>query len=140
MPNNTQAVQTASDAFGRGDIPAVLDLCAGNVEVTFTGDPSILPFAGKWKGKDRVAEYFRTLGETLDVLKWEPRNIVASGNRVVAFYAVSARVKATGKTLADSPVALDFTAENGKVTGWQVYSDTAAMEKAFTGTSSTASV
>jgi hypothetical protein len=42
--------------------------------------------------------------------------------------------KATGKTLINTPSALNFPIENGKLAGWQVYIDTVATEKAFTAT------
>jgi hypothetical protein len=41
------------------------------------------------------------------------------------------RAKVTGQTITGTDWALDFTAGSGRVTGWQVYVDTAAMEKAY---------
>jgi len=131
MPTNTELVQAALDAFGRGDIAALLELCSDGVNVTFFGDSSVIPYAGRWEGKNRVAEYFRIIGETIDVLGWNRQYTVGDANHVAAFYTGSLRVKASGKMINDTHLALDFTAENGKVTGWQVYSDTAALEKAL---------
>jgi hypothetical protein len=59
---------------------------------------------------------------------------MGSGDRVPAFGAMDLRVKATGKTMINTPWALNFPMENGKLAGWQVYIDTAATEKAFTAT------
>jgi uncharacterized protein len=138
MPTNAEIVQALLDAFGRGDIPGILNLCTEDVEVLFRGDPTTIPFAGNWKGKAKVAEYFRTIGETLDLLKFEPRRSVASGDRVAAFGAMDVRGKATGKTAIGSDWAADFRVQNGKITGWQVYIDTAAWEEALSGTRKTA--
>jgi uncharacterized protein len=135
MPTNTEIVQACLEAFGRGDITVILDTCTENVEAIFPGDPSIIPYAGQWKGKSRVAEYFRIIGETVDVLKWKTQHIVGSGDRVAAFGTMDQRVKATGKTTIDMHWALNFTVGNGKLTGWQAYIDTAVAEKAFRATS-----
>ena len=115
MPTNTEIVKGCSDAFGRGDIPAILDACAENTEVIFPGDPSIIPYAGRWKGKAGVAEYFRAIGESVDVLKWNLQHNVSSGDRVASFGTMDLRVKATGKTITDTHWALDFTVRNAKL-------------------------
>jgi ketosteroid isomerase-like protein len=119
------------EAFGRGDIATILDACT---EVIFPGERSIIPYAGEWKGKSRVADYFRVIGETVEVLKWKPQHVLGSGDRVAAFGVMDLYVKATGKTLINTPWALNFPLENGKLAGWQRYIDTAATEKAFTAT------
>lgn len=131
MPTNLAIVQAGLDAFSRGDIPAVLDMCSDNVDVVFTG-PSTIPFAGRWTGKARVTEYFQRIGDSVDVTKWQPTHHVATGDRVASFGLMSLRAKATGKTVVDSPWALDLTVGNGTITAWQVYLDTAATEKALT--------
>jgi uncharacterized protein len=136
MPTSVEIVQAAVEAFGRGEIPAILNACTDDVAVVLYGDPSVIPFAGEWPGKSRVSDYFRVIGETTDVLRWVPQQYVASGNHVVVRGIMDARVKATGKALTNTHWAIHFTAENGKITGWQAYVDTAAVEKAFTASSS----
>lgn len=130
MPTNIEIVQAGLDAFGHGDISAVLNMCSDNVDVVFAG-PSTIPFAGRWTGKARVSEYFQHIGESVDVTKWQPTHHVVNGDRVASFGIMSLRAKATGKTVVDTPWALDFTVGNGKITRWQVYADTAATEKAL---------
>jgi hypothetical protein len=57
---------------------------------------------------------------------------------VAAFYIMDVRIKTTGKTVADSRIALDYTVHEGRLTGCRVYIDTAAVEKAFLATSKAA--
>ncbi|HYU45278.1 MAG TPA: hypothetical protein VEK84_03755, partial [Terriglobales bacterium] len=45
---NAEIVQACLDAFGRGDTDTILNACAENVDVIFTGDQSIIPYAGQW--------------------------------------------------------------------------------------------
>jgi ketosteroid isomerase-like protein len=133
MTTNVELVQAAVEAFGRGDIPALLDLCDENVTVEFpVGQPTAIPYAGRWSGKARLGDYFQAIGGSFDVLKWEPHHYVGSGDRVAVFGSLAVQARATGKMVTDSPWALDFTVANGKVSGWTVYADTAAQEKALT--------
>ena len=130
MPTNVEIVQACFAAFQRGDVPAILNMCEDNVEWIEAGDPKSIPFAGRGKGKSSAAEFFRIVGETSDMLKFEPQQYVASGDRVVALGAWDLRAKATGKVVRSEWV-VDFTVRNGKVTRWQAYYDTAATQAAF---------
>src|SRR4029450_8675100 len=107
MPTNIEIVQDCFAAFQRGDIPGVLNTFDDNVEWIEPGAP-VIPWAGPGKGKAGAAEFFRVMGETTEVLKFEPQQYVASGDRVVALVSWEIRVKATGKP-AHSDLALDFT-------------------------------
>ena len=130
MPTNIEIVQDCFAAFQRGDIPAILNMFDDNVERIEPGAP-VIPWAGPGKGKASAAEFFGVMGETTDVLKFEPHQYVASGDRVVAVGSWDIRVKATGKS-ASTDWALDFTLQNGKVTRFQAYLDTAALQAAYT--------
>ena len=125
---NGELVQAASDAFARGDLEAVLNMCLDNVEVVAPG-PTTIPFTGRWTGKDQVTEYFASIVESVELQKWHLNHYVASGDRVAAFGVMISRGRASGKTIDDSPWALDITTANGKIASWQVYMDTAAIEK-----------
>jgi ketosteroid isomerase-like protein len=129
MPTNVEIVQDIFAAFQRGDIPSVLNGMDDNVEWVEPGAP-VIPWAGAGKG-NRAAEFFRVMGETTEMLKFEPQHYVASGDRVVGVVSWEIRVKATGKS-AHTDLALDFTLQNGKVTRFQAYFDTAALQAAYT--------
>src|SRR5437667_9056133 len=107
MSTNTELVQAALEAFGRGNIAGLLSMCSDNVTVVFGGDPSTIPWAGRWAGKTRVSEYFQRIGETVEVLKWEPHHYVAEADRVVAFGSTDVRVRVTGRMVIGNEWALD---------------------------------
>src|SRR5579864_1103801 len=130
MSMNVEIVQACFAAFQRGDIPAILNMCDDHVEWIEAGDPKSIPFAGRGNGKSSAAEFFRIIGETSEMLKFEPQQYVAAGERVVALGFWDLRVKATGKVV-HSDWAVDFTVRNGKVTRWQAYYDTSATQAAF---------
>ncbi len=132
MPTNSEIMQACFTAFQRGDIPAILNLCDDNCENYAAGDRKSIPYARQWKGKSGLAEYFRVIGETVDMLKLDVQEYVASGDRVVGLGYQEIRVKANGKMFR-TDFALDFTVRNGKVTRAQYYYDTAAAAAAFAG-------
>ena len=55
---NTRLVQSAYEAFGRGDIPALAEVMADDIEWVIPGDSDIDPNAGTFKGKDAVLGWF----------------------------------------------------------------------------------
>ena len=122
---NLELVQRGYEAFGRGDLDGLLALLDESVEWRSPG-PADLPTAGTRRGKQQVAEFFRALGEVLDMQRFEPQTFLADGDRVIVLGDDTARIKATGKVL-DSRWAHTFTVKNGKIIGFEEYFDTAAM-------------
>ena len=136
MPTNVEIVHAVDAAFVRGDIPALLDLCDENGEMFVPGDRSILPYAGAWKGRNGIAEFFRTLDELIEVTRWTLQDTLASGDRVVTIGTWDYRGKRTGRTVTNAHWAIDFTVRNGKVVRHEVYVDTAPAEKALSAAAS----
>lgn len=129
---NTHLIQQLYAAFGRGDVPVILAAFADQFEFHHHGPPEVLPWARSRHTKDEVAEFFKVLGETLDVLAFEPRAYVAQGDKVVALGYFRARAKATGREF-DEHWAMEWTLRDGKVVGYRAYDDTAAMVEALRG-------
>jgi uncharacterized protein len=80
---NIQTAQNGYAAFGRGDIPAILELLSDDIEWVDPG-PSEVPTAGTHQGKEAVLAWFVTLGENLDFQVFEPREFIAQGDKVVS--------------------------------------------------------
>jgi ketosteroid isomerase-like protein len=93
-------VQQGYEAFGRGDIPAVLDLLTDDVEWTMQGPP-VIPFAGTFRGREGIAEFFSLLDETVEFEQFEPRKFVAQGDTVVG---ISLGLERTQETRQSWPV------------------------------------
>jgi ketosteroid isomerase-like protein len=128
---NKRVVQSIFEAFGRGDVPGVLAHLAEDVEWRAPG-PSAVPYLGERRGHGGATEFFVQLGTNVDFDYFEPGVFVAEGDRVVALGRERGRVKGTGKTF-DNEWALVFTfgGGGGKVTGFQLYENTAAVAEAF---------
>src|SRR5215210_1958009 len=79
---NVDATQRAYEAFGRGDIPAMLESLADDVEWTLPGRP-VIPWAGTHRGHEGVEQAFALRVENLEFEQFEIRQCVAQGATVV---------------------------------------------------------
>ena len=126
---NLEVVKNAYAAFLKGDIGAVIAACAEDVVWTIPGLASV-PVAGTRRGREGVAEFFRTLGENQTPQEFQPREFVANGDSVVALGHYSWTIRRTGRTYA-SEWAHAFTLREGRVVKFREYSDTAAEAEAY---------
>ncbi len=126
---NKRTVQQIFAAFGRGDIPAVLEHVSEDVTWKAPGPP-VVNYFGDRRGHAGATEFFVQLGTTVDFEHFEPGAFIAEDDRVVVLGRERGRVKGTGKTF-DNEWALVFTFGGGKVTGFQCYENTAAIAEAF---------
>jgi uncharacterized protein len=126
---NADVVQRGYEAFGRGDIPALLDLLTDDVEWTLQG-PSVIPFAGTRHGHEGVSEFFSVLGETLDFEQFEPREYVAQGDTVVVVGFERSLSRATGRTIEQEWAHVN-TLRDGKIAKFRAYEDTGAYVAAL---------
>jgi uncharacterized protein len=76
---NVQLAKSAYEAFGRGDIPAVLGVLAEDVEWNV---PAVLPHGAQARGRDEVGQFFERLVSTWSAFRVETDDFVASGDRV----------------------------------------------------------
>jgi uncharacterized protein len=88
-------VQQAYQHFKNGDIQSVLGLLSEDVEWTLF-EIEGAPFSGTRRGPERVSEFFSEVFDTEEVLHFEPRELVAQGDKVVALGIYAWRVKSTG--------------------------------------------
>ena len=123
-------VQQAYEAFGRGDIPAVLDLLTDDVQWTLQG-PSVIPFAGTFRGREGIVEFYSLVGETLEFEQFEPREFVAQGDMVVVVGYERSVVKQTGRRF-EQEWAHVYTLRDDKIATGRFFENTAAEVEAFT--------
>lgn len=122
---NVQIIQRGYEAFGRGDLNALLDTFDEQVEWVTPGGPE-LATSGRRRGRQAVAEFFGAVNDLVEIQRFEPRTFVADGDRVVVLGGETARVRATGKVLEVEWVHA-FTFRNGRVIAFQEYFDTAPV-------------
>jgi len=93
---NVAAVQGMYEAFGRGDIRAILDCLADDVdwEPGRTTDHGI-PWLRPGRGKDHVLGFFETL-RAIEFKRFEPKVITGTGDTVMGLIELEAVVTETG--------------------------------------------
>jgi ketosteroid isomerase-like protein len=124
-PEARAVVQSAYAAFSRGDIPAVLDLIADDVEWKFCGSKG-LPYTGTFRGKDEVAKFFASIPEVEDLLVFEPREYISAGEKVAVLGWERSQVRSGGKVFESEWVHL-FTTRDGRIVRfWGMYDTEAA--------------
>ena len=126
---NVQQAQAAYAAFGRGDIAAVLQNVADEVEWILPG-PAEVPTAGTYRGKPAVQMWFGTLAQTVAFERFEPYEFIAQADQVVVLVHVVGRVRQTNRTYTSEDAHLS-TYRDGKLIRFQVYTDTAATAAAY---------
>lgn len=79
--DNAELLRSTYEAFGRGDIPAVIGVLDENI---VWNAPAVLPHAMAVNGRDDVGKFFQNLASTWEEFSLEVDDLVASGDRVCA--------------------------------------------------------
>jgi ketosteroid isomerase-like protein len=126
---NRSIVEQAYNNFKAGNIEALLNLMTDDVTWTLPEMEGV-PFAGTRIGRARVGEFFATVGASQEVLRFEPRELIGEGDKVVALGSYEWRVIANGREFSGD-FAHAWTIRNGKVVAFHEYTDTAACANAY---------
>ncbi|MGB8509329.1 MAG: nuclear transport factor 2 family protein [Pyrinomonadaceae bacterium] len=126
---NTEVVRKLFEAFGSGDVPAMLGLIADDVKWTILG-PSSVSYYGDRVGHEGVVEFLTQLGSNVEFEKFEPLEFITSGDKVIVTGSERGRVRATGK-IFDNDWAMIYILKDGLITSFRCYEDTAAVAEAY---------
>lgn len=128
---NTRTVQELFAAFGRGDLEAILERLAEDVEWLVPGSAAI-PYAGERHGRAEVAQFFMERNATVALEQFAPKQFIAQGEHVVVLGEELGRVRANDRVF-HSEWAMVFTLRAGRIERMQAFEDTEAVAKAFRG-------
>ncbi len=128
---NTKVVQDAYAAFLRQDLNALLATFDEQILwKAVTGAGPHVPTAGERQGKASVAEFFKLVAQTMNFSVFQPQQFIAQGDKVVTLGHYTAQTSVGGSL--DSDFVMVFTVRNGKITEFQEFLDSAALNAAFT--------
>jgi ketosteroid isomerase-like protein len=125
----TQRVTQGYEKFKAGDIAGLMEGFADDIEWVMP-DMSGVPFAKTWHGKQGFAEFAKSFNDSLRTSQFEPREIMVQGDKVAVLGFFAGEAKPTGHPVETEWVHL-YTYKDGKLKRFQQFSDTAAMEAAF---------
>jgi uncharacterized protein len=128
VSDNISVAQKTYEAFGRGDLPAVLENFDPDVEWHAAEG---LPWGGVHNGRDAVAQdVFGALLAAFDDFSLTTDRYIDSGNVVVVLGRYGGRGQQTGNPL-DAAFAHVWEFENGKLKRFLHYTDTAKWTEAM---------
>jgi ketosteroid isomerase-like protein len=129
--NHVATTRMAYESFLAGDVNGILQGLSDNIVWVHAGDPGKLPFAGTFKGKDQVMKFFQAIGNSVEVLKFEPYDFKQSGNAVTNKIRISGKVLKTG-VVVNNMTSIKWTFDNqGKVVKWEASGDMRELEAAL---------
>ena len=125
-----ESVERLYAAYGRGDVAAVLDELADDVDWAAEASGTAVPWWGPYKGRDAVPGFFAAIGSNVDVTEFELVAMTSNDADVVAIVRWAFTVKATGKT-ARMHMQHWFRFADGKIVFFRGSEDTAQSLAAF---------
>ena len=130
--SNIKTIQQVYEAFGRGDIAAILDAVTDDVDWASETASDAAPWYGVRHGKDGVAAFFTGFGSTMEVEEFTPLSFAANDTDVLTVVRFRAHARATGKTAA-MDLHHFFTFRDGKIAYYRGTEDTAQTEAVLRG-------
>ena len=118
-----QIIESVYAAFNRGDVAHIVSLVAPGATWR---QPSSLPWGGDYTGPAGASEFFEKLTSRMRTVAFEPQESVSTGNEVFSFGEYEGANPATGKS-ARARWAFRWRVENGKITAYDSYIDTAKL-------------
>jgi ketosteroid isomerase-like protein len=129
---NIKVVQDAYAAFGRGDIPAIIDVMTDDATIGIVGRSKDAPFLGIHSGRDGAAEFFRLLDEAHEISMFEPQRFLAAEEKVFVWGRYTWTMRKSG--VSDTTEWLHaITLRDGKMAAWRGHNDTAMLAEAYHG-------
>lgn len=126
--SNVKIMQDLYAAFGRGDIPSVLEGMDPNIEWREAENNPYQPSGAPWTGPEAVLNnLFVKLGGEWDGFTVTPKEFHDAGDTVVVEARYTGTYKSTGKDL-DAQVSHVWHLRDGKVLSFQQYVDTAQLQ------------
>jgi hypothetical protein len=115
------------EAFGRGDVAAILDAVTEDVDWAAEATSPAAPWYGVRHGRNEVAEFFAAFGATMEVEEFTPVSFAANDTDVHTVVRFRARSRSTGKTAAMN-LHHFFAFRDGKIAYYRGTEDTAQTE------------
>ena len=117
MGANSQLVQQAYEAFGKGDIAGLLGMLDTNVQWT---SPSTLPHGGEFTGPAEVGKFFEAIDANWDALALDIESVNELGGTSVLGVARADGLRKGGEPQHYGAVHI-FDVSNGKITRFREY-------------------
>jgi ketosteroid isomerase-like protein len=95
-----EAVQRVYEAYGRGDMEAILAEVADDVDWAAEAASTSVPWYGSFRGKADVPRFIEAIGSSVEVTEFTLVSIASNANDVMAIIHWTYTVNTTGKSAA----------------------------------------
>lgn len=127
MTKSIELIQSIYAAFGRGDVPAILEKVRDDVVWEYQPISTDVPWLQRREGKAGVGAFFAALGGELEFQRFEVKTLVEAPRLVIALVDLDAKVRRTGKEVHEvDEVHLWHLDERGRVARFRHAVDTHA--------------
>jgi ketosteroid isomerase-like protein len=115
-------------ALEADDSGPFLGLCAAHALIVYPGEGR-LPYGGEWRGRAEIGAFLAAHDAAEEILLFEPLDMLASGETVVALGRFDGRAKPGSATWSTRFVHV-LTFDEGLLARWEAFFDTAAAVEA----------
>lgn len=131
--SNLQTIQEIYEAFGRGDVPAILQKLSETVIWEYGINSSDVPWLQPRRGLDGAKAFFSSL-VAIQIQRFTPKAFFEGGNIVIVLIDIEFTVKATGKRVVEEDeVHIWHFNDQGKVARFRHRADTLQHALAYRG-------
>jgi ketosteroid isomerase-like protein len=128
---NITTVQHVYEAFGKGDIDAILAVVTDDVDWASEPESKVAPWHGVHKGKGEVPKFFEVLAKHIEVTQFDPLTFAANDTDVLSVVRFGMRIPATGKH-GEMDLHHWFHFRDGKIARYRGTEDTALTKELLT--------
>ena len=130
--DNIKTIQTVYEAFGRGDVAAILEHVTDDVDWATDTTSTAAPWYGPHHGRQGVQEFFERFGSTMDVQEFTPVSFAGNDTEVhTVVRFTSSRRQAGASTSMNLHHWFQF--RDGKIAYYRGTEDTSQVEQVFAG-------
>ena len=130
--DNVKTIQSVYEAFGRGDLPAILDVVTDDVDWASDASSTEVPWWGVRHGKDEVTDFFVKLADATEVTEFTPLELMGDGDTVLTVVRFGVKAKETGRE-ATMLLHHYWKFRDGKIAYYRGTEDTAQTVNALRG-------
>lgn len=139
--NNRSTIEQVYKAFAEGNVPAILEHMADDVEWDYASTSIEVPWLKRRSGKEGALEFFHAVGSLLEFEEFQPKEILEGDNVVVALLDVSFKVRQNGTNVREwDEIHVFRFNDGGKITSFRHGVDSYEHFRAFTNSVGTSRV
>jgi uncharacterized protein len=121
-------IRRVYEAFGKGDLPAILEHVSDQVDWELAGPPQ-LAYSGRRRNRREVEAFFGQVAQADDIHSFEPREFIEAGEHVTVLGWERTTARDTGVTF-ETEWAHVFAVRNGLIVRWRGFYNTGARSAA----------